>query len=125
MTLLEVTLPGLILFLAFVLKLVVDRTAGIPELIAAILELPVDVAFLATTLIAAFTLATKSPAENGLIDFVFYIVGSILVVVLWRRSARCFLAEQHLLTAGLSVPSYALSAYGLVHAVGLISGVAK
>ena len=60
MSALEIWLPGCILVLAFVLKLFVDRVAGVPDFIAALIELPVDIAFLAISLVAAFTISPST-----------------------------------------------------------------
>jgi|TARA_B100000315_G_scaffold214055_1_gene212351 hypothetical protein len=125
MTFLEITLPGSILILAFVLKLFIDRTATAPELIAAMFELPVDIAFLATTLVAAFIISDQSGAGRGLVAFVIYVIGAVVVVVLWRRSHSLFIADRLWPAFGLSIIGYGLCAFGLFHAVGLLSGVAK
>lgn len=119
---LEVALPGIILLMAFLLKLFIDRTAKLPDVIAAILELPVDVAFLATTLVAAFTISTKDAAANGLVAFAVYVIGAILIVVLWRRSHRSFEADAHLTSIVLAIASYIVCAIGLVNAISMIKG---
>ncbi len=122
---LEIALPGSILVLAFVLKLFVDRTATVPDLIAALFELPIDVAFLAIALVAAFTISEPSRAAEGLISFIIYVVGAVLVVFLGRRSHSLFFADRHWPMVGLTSVGYGLSGYALVHAVGLVSGIAQ
>lgn len=120
---LEIALPGTILLLSFLLKLFVDRTATVPDFISAIFELPVDVAFLATSLIAAFTLSLSDKAKigEGLISFVIYVVGAVLIVVLWRRSLRSFLSDKIWISFLLTGFGYLLCVYGLVYAVNLVT----
>jgi hypothetical protein len=124
MSALEIWLPGCILVLAFVLKLFVDRVAGVPDFIAALIELPVDIAFLAISLVAAFTISDQSHTSKGLIAFVIYVVGAVIVVFLWRRSQSLFVADQHLPSAGVAILGYVLCINGLIYAVGLVSGAA-
>src|SRR5690348_2591261 len=80
---LQVTLPATLIVVAFLLKLFVDRLASVADVISAVLELPVDVAFLATTLVAGFAIARPSDAGLGVSLFTMYIAAAIVVVVLW------------------------------------------
>jgi len=122
---LQVVLPLCILALSFILKLVVDRTAKVPDLINALFELPVDIALLATTLIAATAMAKTSHASDGLIDFGFYIVGTIVTVVTWRRSVFFFEKDKSGLAIFVSAVGYLLCLYGLYHAIEIVSRWAK
>jgi hypothetical protein len=122
---LQVVLPLCILALSFILKLVVDRTAKIPDLIDALFELPIDIAVLATTLIAATAMTKSSHASDGLIDFAFYIVGTIITVVTWRRSVSLFENYKYRLAILVSVFGYIICIYGLYHAIEIVSRWAK
>ena len=87
---LEIILPIALLALEFVLKLFIDRSATLPVLIRSVLELPVDISFLATSLIVAFTILSPSNSEEGLVRFVIYLIGTVLVIFGWRRSVAFF-----------------------------------
>jgi hypothetical protein len=56
MTSLQYILPIILLLLAFLLKLLIDQTANLPLFVRAIAELPVDVAFLAISFVAAYAI---------------------------------------------------------------------
>lgn len=116
-----VILPGILLLLAFFLKLSIDREVDIPNSIYAFLELPVDVVFLAISFIAAFTIASNSPDnELGFIYFVCYIFLAGFTVFLWRKACRLFEAGKHMSTIGVSVLNYIICAACLVRAIELI-----
>ena len=124
-TILQFAIPGSILVLAFVLKLVVDRRATLPDFIFALLELPVDVAFLATWFVGGAVLSRHSNMPECLIAFVCYVIGSIIVVTLWRRSSYSFENDKQLLSFMLGSVSYLICVSGLVYAVSIISGKAQ
>ncbi len=118
---LEIWLPSIILILAFALKLVVDRKAELPDFFIALLEFPVDVAFLAITLIAAYAIATGDHAGEAIFLFAVYIVGSLFIVFLWRRSHGLFIENRHFSSFCTGTVEYVVSATGLVYAIDLLT----
>lgn len=118
---LDVVLPAILVLMAFILKIVVDRTATLPDLISATLELPVDMAVLATSFIISFTIASPKNSASGLLHFTVYIFSSILVVVLWRRSTKAFTADKLWLSLLLGALNYLLCLTGLWRSVALLS----
>ena len=115
------TLPAIILAMAFLLKLFVDRTASSAEIFMSLLALPVDIAFLAISLVAGYTIANPAQVTDGLIIFAIYITIVVLVVVLWRRSDRAFTADKHLAAIICGLINAFVCVYGLVYAVQLIT----
>lgn len=85
----EIALPGTLLFTKFLLKLFVDRSATLPDMVSAVLALPVDIVFLAASLLAGYAISTTNP-KNGLLLFAGCICLSLLIVVLWRRCEKQF-----------------------------------
>ena len=116
----EIALPLALLFLAFLLKLLIDRSADRPMLGAAILELPVDIIFLSISLIVAFTISNPSNIKEGLFSFVVYIIISIFVVFLWRRSVSAFESNQYILCPILAGINYLICGIGLSTAINII-----
>ncbi len=117
----EIILPGILLVLAFFLKLSIDREVDIPSSIYAMLELPVDVAFLATSFIAAFTIsATQPDSEKGFVYFICYVLLAGLAIFLWRKSSRQFDAGNHGSAIGISVINYLICSACLVRAIQLV-----
>ncbi|EGQ7642240.1 hypothetical protein NM092_003549 [Vibrio cholerae] len=114
-------LPGILLALAFFLKLSVDREVDIPNTIYAILELPVDILFLATSFIVAFTIAAKPPVSTtGFMYFGAYLLVSAITVFTWRKACRCFERGHIKTTIFISVVNYSLCVTALIRAIQII-----
>ena len=87
---LDIILPITLLFLAFMLKLSIDRSIQAPNIIQAICELPVDMIFLAISFLVAFTISKPKDPSIGLFYTLAFIVVAVLVVILWRKSLKLF-----------------------------------
>ena len=128
---LEILMPILLLALSFVIKLLTDRSVNVFDFLRSLLELPTEIAFLAISLIVAFTISNDSNHGEGLAWFVAFMVGVIMIVFLWRRSEAllintsgtttgfgtnkaCFLA------GGLAILNYLIATSGLIYAIGLL-----
>mgnify|MGYP004721634693 CR=1 FL=1 len=83
----DIVLPAAILLMSFLLKLSLDRTITRPTAMNALYELPVDTIFLSTSLIAAATIkAAKEKQVEFLVLFILYIVASIVITIIWRKT---------------------------------------
>ncbi len=87
---LEIVLPILLLLLAFILKLSIDRSIDVPNLIQAICELPVDMEFLSISFLIAYTIAKDADTSKGLFFCIFFILIAVVVVILWRKCLKQF-----------------------------------
>ena len=87
---LEIILPITLLFLAFVLKLSIDRSIEVPNIIQAICELPVDMIFLSISFLIAYTISKPTDPSEGLFFTIAFIVIAVLTVILWRKSLKLF-----------------------------------
>lgn len=87
---LEIILPITLLFLAFVLKLSIDRSIEAPNIIQSICELPVDMIFLSISFLIAYTISKPTDPSEGLFFTIAFIVLAVLTVVLWRKSLKLF-----------------------------------
>jgi len=91
---LNIVLPGLLLMIAFLLKLIVNQKVDMPKTIEALLALPVDVVFLALTFSVAFTLSSVENQREGLFYcFVGFII-AMVVVLFWKFSQSLFLEKR-------------------------------
>lgn len=115
-------LPVVLLLMAFLLKLLIDQTATLPLFLRAIVEFPVDVAFLATSFTAAFTLSRTAEQNAGLLYFCAFLIGTILIVFCWRRAIRLFEAGRYWSMFFLSSFNYGVAITGLVLAIGMLCG---
>jgi hypothetical protein len=122
MSWIQIALPGTILALKFLLKLFVDKSATWTDGVSAVLALPVDVLFLAASLVAALVIASPDRAKEGLILFIVFVGLAVLAVVLWRRSDRLFVADRHMWCALAATVNFLISFGALVAAVQEISG---
>lgn len=114
----EIGLPGTILGVKFLLKLFVDRTATVVDCVSAVIALPVDVLFLAVSLIAGFTLADPQHAKEGLLLFDIFLGLAVLTVVLWRRADSLFVSDRLVWTAVVALLNFGISVSALFIAVG-------
>ena len=114
---LEIVMPILLLALSFVLKLVVGRNAESLDIISSLLELPVDMIFLSTVLIVGFTLSPSGDARQGLAWFSLYILGAIIVILLWRKSIRKSDKGSYISACCLGGLNYLLSTGALMHSL--------
>lgn len=119
---LEIMMPTMVLALSFALKLFIDRTATLPDAISSALELPVDIAFLATSLIVGFTLSSAGDPKLGMAWFGFYLLGTVFIVVLWRRSITLFLAEKHFWSLCLGAANYMIAITAIFQSVNFLTG---
>ena len=119
---LELIMPAMVLALSFALKLFIDRTATLPDAISSALELPVDIAFLATSLIVGFTLSSTGDPKLGLAWFGFYLLGTVFIVVLWRRSINLFLSEKHFASFCLGGLNYTFALIAIFQSVNFLTG---
>lgn len=87
---LEIALPIILLLLAFILKLSIDRTIEVPNLIQAICELPVDIEFLSISFLIAFTIGKDADTGKGLFFCFVFIFIAVIVVILWRKCLKLF-----------------------------------
>ncbi len=117
----HISLPGTILALKFLLKLFVDKSATWTDGVGAVLALPVDVLFLATSLVAARVIASPDYAKDGLILFIIFIGLAVLAVVFWRRSDSFFIADRHGRCALAATVNFLMSFGALVVAVREVS----
>nr|WP_320119519.1 hypothetical protein [uncultured Marinifilum sp.] len=88
---LDIILPGLLVLIAFLLKLLIDEIVDITSTIQAVIELPVDVIFLALTFSVAFTLTNVENQLEGLFYGFLGFVISIIVILLWKKTKKLFL----------------------------------
>ena len=91
---LNIILPGLLVLIAFLLKLIVNQEVDIPKTIESLLGLPVDIVFLALTFSVAFTLSSVENQREGLFYcFVGFII-AMIVVLFWKISQSLFVDKR-------------------------------
>lgn len=118
-------LPIILLGLAFLLKLLIDRSATIPLFLQSVLELPVDIAFLGTSFLVASIISENGSREYGLLCFLLFIIATVLIIFFWRRSVSCYDNNKFILTTLLGTAGYAISIFALIYSIGLLLGGAK
>jgi hypothetical protein len=121
----EIALPGLLLLAKFLVKLVVDRSATLPDFISAILALPVDIVFLSASLLAAYVISSPINVKEGLVLFLGCICLSLVIVFLWRRSEGLFTKDRYLSAATLGLINVGAATATLVYSLSLLSAGAS
>lgn len=117
----EIALPGVLLLTKFLLKLVVDRSATLPDLVSAVLALPVDIVFLSASLLAGYAISSPSNVKQGLLLFAGCLCLSLLIVLVWRRSEGQFTRDKYWGTAALGLVNILMSGATLVFSLTLLS----
>jgi hypothetical protein len=117
----EIALPGVLLLAKFILKLVVDRSATLPDLISAILALPVDIIFLSASLLAGHVISSSGNPKEGLILFIGCICLSLIVVLLWRRSEGMFTKDKYIVAATVGILNIGMATITLVYSLSLLT----
>jgi hypothetical protein len=118
----ELIMPLILIVLAFLLKLFIDRTVTAPDALAALLDLPADIAFFSISLIVSFTIAAPSNRDVGMLWFAAYIVMSAFVIFLWRRSLSTFNAGRKFVPAVAGIVNYVITVSMAMHALNLVTG---
>lgn len=119
----EIALPGTILFVKFLLKLLVDKSVTLVDATLATIAFPVDVIFLALSLNAGFIISHPSKAHDGVVQFCAFLGLAVLSVFLWRRSDSCFLNKKKLThTVVIATLNFALSFVALWCSIAQLSG---
>jgi len=118
----EIALPGVLLFVKFLLKLFVDRSATLPDFISATLALPVDIVFLSASLLAGYII-TSSPGsiKVGLILFLCCIGLSLLIVFIWRRSDQLFTTDRYKTAAACCILNFSAACATLIFSLSLLT----
>ena len=117
----EIALPGVLLLAKFLLKLVVDRSASLPDFISAILALPVDIVFLSASLLAGHVISSPDNVKEGLILFTGCICLSLVIVLIWRRSEGQFTKDKPLAAATLGLINIGAATTTLVYSLSLLT----
>lgn len=116
----DIILPCAIIGLAFVLKLTVDRSTTTPDLITSILELPVDIMFLAISLMVGLVIAPTDSENHFAIYLLVLIILAVLVVLFWRKAAKLYEANAIWWTILPAFAAYAISVTSVFLTVRMI-----
>lgn len=121
----EIALPGVLMLAKFLVKLVVDRSATVPDFISATLALPVDIVFLSASLLAAHIISSPGNPKEGLALFMACICLSIVIVVLWRRSDGQFAKAKYVTAAMVGLLNIGASTSTLFYSLSLLTSGAS
>lgn len=117
----DIALPGALLLTKFILKLIIDRSATLPDFISAILALPVDIVFLSASLLAGYVISSPSDIKGGLVLFVGCICLSLVVVFLWRRSDGQFTKDKYVAAGALGLLNMGVATATLAYSLSLLT----
>jgi hypothetical protein len=121
----EIALPGLLMFAKFLVKLVVGRSASLPDFVSAILALPVDIIFLSASLLAGYVISSPKNSKEGLILFMACICLSIIIVLLWRKSEGQFTKDKYISAISCGLLNMGMATATLVFSLSLLTSGAN
>lgn len=119
----EYILCGMLVGLAFLLKIVVGKPIVLPDVILGVYELPVDVMFLSSALLVSYFMRSPSNHYVGMIYFLSYIMASVVVVVLWRFSRSLFEKNRVFASFGLASFNFFVCLFAFLRSFWLLKGV--
>lgn len=119
---LDIVLPAILVVIAFLLKLFMDRSVTAPLVVRSLYELPVDVLFLALSFSVAVAISTVGKREAGLFHAFVFLVVVLLSVVGWRRSVLLFEAGRKVWSLFVFVVNISAAAYCLTASIGVLVG---
>jgi hypothetical protein len=119
---LHILLPIILVVLAFLLKLLVDRSATAPAIVQSTYELPVSIVFLALSFATAFTITGSANIAKGMTNCYILLIVAILAVVMWRRSLLLFEHNHRVWSVLLFALNIAIASYSLMTSIELIAG---
>ena len=117
---LNVILPLILVLMAFILNLVVDKVVDLPSSIQAIIELPIDLIFLAITFYVATILSNSSIQNEGLLYSFIGLFISIIVVLISKKCSKLFINKRTKTWLLLLLFNIMVSSFSIIHAVGLL-----
>lgn len=120
---LEIILPIALLIIAFLLKLMIDRSVDIPIAIQSLCELPVDTMFLSISFIVAFTISSADSKNSGLFFCFIYIIIAVIVVFIWRRTVKIYEDKNSNLWIILLFINFIIAVFALVNSVKTIISI--
>ncbi|EJG0664861.1 hypothetical protein C4G29_RS22635 [Vibrio parahaemolyticus] len=124
MGLAEVGLPIFLMILAFTLKLFVGKNTTAADFIQAIIELPIDVMFLALSFLAAFIMTHTGQIQREMLAFLAFIVSAIVIVAFSKKAVIAFEDDKVLKPITFSLVNYGLSLGSVICSLTLLKGVA-
>lgn len=114
-------LPTLLVVLAFSYKIVVDKRFTLPDFIERLIEMPVEIVFLAGGFLIAFVLQDAANHEFGLLCLFLGIFVTMFVFILSKRAQEEFLRDNTRRCASLAIFSFLPSLFTYVFSVNLLT----
>lgn len=93
MTHLDITLPFLILFMTYLVKLMIDENVDKVKAICSMCELPIDMIFLAISFLIAIVISDSKNRNEGLFYMLLFFVLAITNVFMAKRSIKMYQAR--------------------------------
>jgi hypothetical protein len=86
----DILLPFILLLFASLLKLAIDQAIDNTNSIEALCELPVDMQFLAISVLIVYLTSNSPDIRKGLSYCLAYFILAVLAVIIWRKSVKMF-----------------------------------
>jgi len=119
---LDVILPAVIVLLAFVLRLVVDRTVDLVVFLEALFDLPIDIVLLAISFAAAVSITQPAFTSTGIILSLIFIIFLVVGCLLARRSKEALDQDHYLSSGAFCLANFVISSFSLFACVSFVTG---
>jgi len=116
----DIILPSILLLIAFLLKLSIDRSVDKHNILQAIFELPVDIMFLSLSFGVGYTISNSNHFNEGITFLFGGLCISILVVLLWRKCVSLFSIRNNYWLVAVLFSNIILSGTTIVYSVNMV-----
>jgi hypothetical protein len=119
---LEIALPVLLVIIAFIYKLWIDRQVTLILFIHAFYELPVDIYFLSLSFLVASIITPMVASPNKILYLLIAMVISFLGVIGWRKSITYLENEREPLSGLCFVINCTIAILCLIKSINILMG---
>lgn len=119
----SILLPCILLVVSVTQKLLIDRSCSLPDFLKVLIELPVEMKFLAIGFFASYSIAPQGDSSLGLLLVVFFLLTAMLTTFLARRSKGFFEMSHHLKWIFLTTLNFLYSIFVLAYSVSKVKGM--
>lgn len=118
---LDIILPIVILVLAFMLRLFIDRSVNKADIIETVCELPSDMIFLSLSFLMAYTISHSKSQAEGLLYSLINVIIAIVIVAMRKRSITSITDHRRYIWLGWFVPNFLIAVTTLIFSIYLLN----
>lgn len=120
----SIVVPFVQLFVSLLFKMMVDRSVTLAIFAESLLELPVEMKFLAIGFFASFAIAPQGEASLGFLLVIVFLLTSMITTLLARRAKNYLASSNHFICVSLTMLNFVISFLVLSYGIAKVKGMA-